>query len=178
MAYRDENQALRARLEATEQRLRVVENELADARRRLEEEPAPLAPSVPPRASRRVGYPPPKPTQPNQYAAVSAAVSGIVLLLAGSAFLLWNLPADEGGLEILETMFVGVVMALVPGLLLLRYALRSPPISVPAAEPVVVRPRVVLPRRIEVVSGRDDVDLHGDVFGVELRAQHVAERRS
>ena len=175
MAYRDENQALRARLEATEQRLRVVENELADARCRLE---APLAPSVPPPESRRVGFPPPKQTQPNQYTAVSAAVSGIVLLLAGSAFLLWNLPADEGAREIVETLFVGVVMAIVPGLLLLRYALRSP--SLPAAtEDVIVRRRVepTPAPAMAALSARDDVDLDGDVFGVELRPQHVAERR-
>jgi hypothetical protein len=36
MSYRDEHEALRARLDATEQRLRIAEEELADAKRRVD----------------------------------------------------------------------------------------------------------------------------------------------
>jgi hypothetical protein len=46
MSYRDEQEALRARLEATEQRLRITEEELAEAKRRVdahvEQRPAPV----------------------------------------------------------------------------------------------------------------------------------------
>ncbi|MDB4944741.1 MAG: hypothetical protein JWP97_4275 [Labilithrix sp.] len=145
MAYRDEHHALLARLAATEERLRVVEHELAEARRRLHGE-ALVGPSAPPPGSRRVGY---RPTRP-AYAAhgpTAAAVLGVVLALFGVAFLLWSFPGEEELGEMLTTLGIAFGVGLAPGGVLVHYALRAPVRAQPAAR---VTPRRVPPRRVEV----------------------------
>jgi hypothetical protein len=150
MAYRDEQEALLARLEATEQRLRVAENELADAKRRLEE-PLVLQPSAPPPSSRRVGYPPVA-AAPAQYGVV-AAVSGTVLSVVGIAFLLWNLPGDEGLGDIAATLALAAMFGLLPGAGLLYFSIRRParraPLELESEPP---RARVAPQARVEVAA--------------------------
>ena len=123
MAYRDEHEALRARLEATEQRLRVAETELEDAKRRLE---APLLmPSSSSPSSRRVGFPPVE-SHRAQYGRMAAASGGTLLSLVGIASLLWNLPAAEGLGDLAATVAFAIAFCLAPGGLLLYVSARRP----------------------------------------------------
>jgi hypothetical protein len=154
MPYRDDQEALRARLEATEQRLRVAEEELAEAKRRLEEPLAP-EPSAPPlsASSRCVGYPPS--ARHFQYDTLAAAVSGTVLSFLGIAFLL---PADEGLADVVKTLFIAIAIALGPLAWFLYSALRRCPDEQRGldAEPRSIR---IAPRaRIEVYPGEDAED--------------------
>jgi hypothetical protein len=167
MAYRDEHEALRARLEATEERLRIAEGELAEAKRRLEE-PTVLEPSAPPPSTRRVGYPPAAVQAHAQYGVMAAAVSGTILSLVGIAFLLWNLPGDEGLADIAATLVLAFGFGLAPGGGLLYFSVRTPKrrrSRVAALAPEPPRTRVAPPARVEVRVGSDD----GESDGSELR---------
>lgn len=125
MTYRDEQEALRARLEATEQRLRETEHELAEVRRRLEE-PAVVEPSTPPPASRRVGHLPPAPVLDGGMARTLLGAGGLLLSLLGIAFVLWNLPAAEHVADIGGTLLFAFMTLLAPGGLLVFLSLRRP----------------------------------------------------
>jgi hypothetical protein len=124
MTYRDEQEALRARLEATEQRLREAESELAEARRLLAEQPSALEPSTPPPPSRRVGHPQPSPPGAS-LARTLAGSGGAVLSLFGIGFMLWNLPGAALG-ELVVSTLVSALLFLGPGGLLVWFSLRQP----------------------------------------------------
>jgi hypothetical protein len=152
MPYRDEQEALRARLEATEQRLRVAEEELAEAKRRLEEPPA-LEPPSPPRSasSQRVDDPASAPHF--QYDTLATAVSGIVLSFLGIAFLL---PADEGVADVVKTLSIAMAIALGPLAWFLYSASRRCPDEQRSldAEPLRIAPGT----RVAVYPGGDAED--------------------
>ncbi len=166
MAYRDEHEALRARLEATEQRLRVAENELADARRELEK---PLEPSSAPPSSRRVGFPQTA-RHGLQYGRMAAALGGTVLSLLGIASLLWNLPGADGVGDIAATLAAAIAFCLAPGALLLYFSARTRPRrSRVASDAAVEVPRAGMTNvDVDVHDASDELE---DVERPELRAR-------
>jgi len=160
MTYRDEQQALRARLEATEQRLRETENELAEAKRLLEEGPSVFEPSTAPPPSRRVGHPPPPPPGAS-LARTLAGSGGAVLTLFGIGFMLWNLPG-AGLLDMAMTMFFSALLFLGPGGLFVWLSLRQTAKRHHPAVPSIALRRERVTTRIGEVELATEADADAD----------------
>jgi hypothetical protein len=173
MTYRDEHEALRARLAATEQRLRETEDELAQAKRRLDE-PASLEPSTPPPASRRVGHPPPAAVDLGMARSFLGA-GGVLVALIGLGFVLWNLPAAEHLGDVGAILLFALSIFFVPGGLLVFASLRRPRRAAPVtAFPLRTRVATAHPAH---VGGAEDAHAEAEARA-EAEAEAHAEARA
>ncbi len=127
MAYRDENDALRARLEATEDRLRETESALVEANRRADVAQREARSPRDARATRDARKPVAAAPSDNEHVYVRSVA--LFWMWVGVAFVAWQLiqEANHGMRGIAQTVLATLVLFAAPSILVLRRTARARP---------------------------------------------------